>query len=357
MRAVFKNLLINGEIADIVSENGIIEKIGSCSESGVDFCGKKAYAGLIDIHTHGMTGIDTMDGRAADMAQIYAAAGTTTFYPTTMTAPSEKLKAVLRLPKTHGGARIDGFHMEGPYINPKKCGAQNGEFIRLPDIEEFKSFEGVRLVTVAPELDGAEEFIKSCGAVVCLGHTDADYDTAVKAARAGAKCLTHMFNAMPPIHHRAPSLIGAAFDENMYVQLICDGKHIHPSVVRMAYTLFGADRMILISDSMRAAGLPDGEYEFGGLEITVKDKTARTPDGALAGSTSTLLECVKCAVSFGIPERDAFIMASRTPARLMNLNRGELAAGKDCDIIVLDEKNELHAVIIGGEIINGAAAF
>lgn len=350
MISVFKNLKIDGILTDIISENGVISIVDKVDRDGVDFHGMKAYAGLIDIHTHGMKGMDTMDGNIGGMAKLYAESGTTTFYPTTMTASNEKLKDVLVLPEEKDGAKVPGFHMEGPYISPDHCGAQNGMYVRSPDISEFAALKNVKLITVAPELEGAMEFIRDCGCVVCLGHTDSDYAVGMQAARAGAKCLTHMFNAMPPLHHREPALIGAAFDSDMYVQVICDGKHIHPSVIRMVYKLFGPDRMILISDSMRAAGLPDGIYEFGGLETEVRNNTARTAAGALAGSTSTLFECVKCAVEFGIPEKDAFIMASRTPARLMGLNSGELLPGKDCDMIIVNERNEIDTVIIDGQI-------
>lgn len=311
----------------------------------------KVYPGLIDIHTHGIGGMDTMDADFELMAKLQAKNGTTTFYPTTMTASHEAIMRVLTAPLPDNGARIEGFHLEGPYINEKYKGAQNSAYVRKPDSDEFKGFETVKLITVAPETEGAEEFIKNTDAVVCLGHTDADYETAMKAARAGARCLTHTFNAMPPLHHRQPSLIGAAFDSDMYAQVICDGKHIHPSAIRILYKLFGADRMVLISDSMRATGLADGDYELGGLTITVKDKTARTQDGALAGSTSTLFECVRCAIEFGIPEKDAFKMASEIPARLMGLNRGVIETGRDCDLIILNDKNEVDTVIIGGRII------
>ena len=351
MKTVFKNLCVDGRITDITAENGIIKKVGTVSEPGIDFHGMRAYPGLIDIHTHGMGGMDTMDADFELMAELQAKNGTTTFFPTTMTASHEAIVRVLTAPLPDKGARLEGFHLEGPYINEKYKGAQNSAYVRRPDIDEFKAFDNVKLITIAPEAEGAEEFIKNSRAVICLGHTDADYETAMRAARAGAKCLTHTFNAMPPLHHRQPSLIGAAFDSDMYVQVICDGKHIHPSVIRILYKLFGADRMILISDSMRATGLCDGDYEFGGLTITVKDKTARTQDGALAGSTSTLFECVRCATEFGIPESDAFKMASETPARLMGLNRGKIFAGYDCDLIVLNDKNEIDTVIIGGEII------
>ncbi len=350
MKTVFKNLWINGVITDIISENGVISEVGKTNEFGIDFNGKRAYAGLIDIHTHGIGGYDTMDAEFGLMADLQAENGTTTFYPTTMTASHEDIIKVLNAPIPQCGAKMGGFHLEGPYISEKYNGAQDKKHIRRPEPAEFAGFSNVKLITIAPELDDAIEYIKSCRSVVCLGHSGADYDTAVSAARAGAKCLTHTFNAMPGLHHRNPSLIGAAADSDMYVQVICDGKHIHPAVVRILYKLFGADRMILISDSMRATGLSDGTYEFGGQEITVINGTARTPDGALAGSTSTLFDCVKCAINFGIPEADAFRMASETPAKLLGLSCGRIIDGCDCDFIVLDDNNNLDTVVINGEI-------
>ena len=347
---VFKNVNVLGKITDIISENGIIEHIGLTDKPGIDFNGKKAFAGLIDIHTHGIGGSDTMDADYESMSFLYAKNGTTSFYPTTMTASHESIVKVLSANTDYNGAVIEGFHLEGPYINKKYKGAQNSEFVRKPDIKEFSSFDNIKLITIAPESENAINFIKNSDCVVCLGHTDADYKTALSAINAGAKCLTHTFNAMPPLHHREPALIGAAFDKNIYVQVICDGKHIHPSVIRILYKLFGPDRMILISDSMRATGLPDGEYEFGGLKIDVTNKTARTSDGALAGSTSTLFECVQKAIEFGIPECDAFKMASQTPAELMNLKKGCIKEGYSCDLIILNNKNEIDTVIIKGNI-------
>lgn len=351
MRTVFKNLNISGQLTDIIAEDGIIKTVGRVNEAGTDLHGMKVYPGLIDIHTHGIGGMDTMDADFELMAALYAKNGTTTFYPTTMTVSHESIVKVLTAPLPAKGARIEGFHLEGPYINEKYKGAQNAKYVRKPDINEFAGFDNVKLLTLAPEIEGAIDYIKNTDTLICLGHTDADYDTAMAAAEAGAKCLTHTFNAMPPLHHRKPALIGAASDSDMYVQVICDGKHIHPSVIRILYKLFGPDRMVLISDSMRATGVPDGEYEFGGLTITVTNKTARTQDGALAGSTSTLFECVKCAIAFGIPEAEAFKMASETPARLMGINRGIIKPGCDCDLIVLDDKNEINTVIINGEVI------
>ncbi len=353
MKYLFKNLNINGKIFDILCRDTKIEKIGEIDGEGIDFHGKRAFAGLVDMHTHGMGGIDTMDAEFDKLSALYANAGTTTVYPTTMTAPYEDIVKVLTAPISEEYAKIAGIHLEGPYISEKHKGAQNADFIRLPDLNEFQGYDRAKIITLAPELAGATEYIKNTDMLVCIGHTDADYEAVSQAAEAGARCITRAFNAMPPLHHRMPSVIGAAFDKDMYIQVICDGKHIHPSVIRILYKLFGADRMILISDSVRATRLPDGKYEFGGQEMTVTNGTARMPDGALAGSTSTLLDCVKCAIDFGIPEKDAFKMASETPARLLGLNCGKIAEGYDCDLIVLDDNGNSDTVIIGGEIFEG----
>lgn len=353
MERLFKNLNINDEILDILYKDTKIERIGKIDGEGIDFHGKRAFAGLVDIHTHGMGGIDTMDADFSAMSKLYASSGTTTFYPTTMTAPHEDIVEVLNADIPKKGAKIAGIHLEGPYISKKYKGAQNSDFLRLPDINEFKDYTRAKIITLAPELTGAAEYIKDTNMLVCVGHTGADYEEVSLSADVGARCVTHIFNAMPPLHHRLPSVLGAAFDKDMYIQVICDGRHIHPSVIRILYKLFGADRMILISDSMRATGLSDGKYEFGGQEMTVTDGVARTHDGALAGSTSTLLDCVKCAIAFGIPEADAFKMASETPAKMLGLSCGKIVEGYDCDLIVLDDNNNIDTVIINGKIFEG----
>ena len=349
---ILKNLLFEGNLTDITIENGTITAVTPASGSGegMDCTGLEVIPGLVDMHTHGCVGKDTMDGEFAEMSAFLAENGTTAWLPTTMTQSYEAIKKVTEGNRNVKGAQILGFHMEGPYINAKKKGAQNGKFIRNPDLAEFKSLDGMKVVTIAPELDGSMEFIKECGALVCIGHTDADYDTCIKAIEAGANCLTHTFNAMPGIHHRNPGPIPAALEKNIYVQAITDGLHLHPAVVMMLYKMFGADRMVIISDAMRATGLGDGIYEFGGQDIEVKDGVARTMDGAIAGSTSTLWRCVQQAVRFGVPFADAVKMATRTPADMIGEpKKGRIEPGADADLVLLDKNREISRVMIAGE--------
>lgn len=348
---ILKNLLFEDRLTDITVENGKIAAIAPASDHNVgeDCTGLSVIPGLVDMHAHGCVGKDTMDGEFAEMCAFLAKNGTTSWLPTTMTQSYEAIKKVTEGNTKVPGTQILGFHMEGPYINAKKKGAQNGKFIRNPDLAEFRSLPGMRVVTVAPELEGSMEFIRECGAVVCIGHTDADHDTCIEAIEAGANCLTHTFNAMPGIHHREPGPIPAALEKNIYVQAITDGLHLHPAIVMMLYKMFGADRMVIISDSMRATGLGDGIYEFGGQDIEVKDGVARTMDGAIAGSTSTLWRCVKQAASFGVPFDDAVKMATRTPADMIGApNKGRIEVGADADLILLDKDMEIARVMIAG---------
>lgn len=308
-------------------------------EKEIDAGGARLVAGLIDIHTHGMRGMDTMDGgNLAALAEAYLSVGTTTVYPTTVTAAADDIRAVLSQDiRKSGGACVPGFHVEGPYVNPRAAGAQDPDHIKAPDLSEFEGFPNAAIVTLAPELDGAMDFIKKTGACVAIGHTECDEATAVRAFRAGARCLTHTCNRMPPLLHRDGGPIGAAILEDAYAQVISDGLHLGKSMVLALYRIFGVRRMILISDSMRATGMPDGQYMLGGLEITVKDGVARTAGGALAGSTATLYDCVQTAISFGIPPEDAYAMASRTPAEMLGLNKGKVAVGYDAEFLLLDE--------------------
>ena len=340
-----KNVILYGTLTDIGIEGGKIKEIGKTDKDGEDAGGLKIYPALVDIHTHGCIGFDTMDkeDHLREMAEFQLEHGICAFYPTTMTMAKEDIiRATSRDVSFGEGAEIPGFHMEGPFINPKYKGAQNADFIYKPDKEFVGKCKNIKMITIAPELPGSRDFIESSDAVISLGHTDADYDTAMGAFRTGAKCLTHAFNAMPGIHHRAPGPLVAALDsDDVYVQLIADGKHIHPSVIRMYVKAIGEDRVILISDSMCATGLSDGEYTFGGQKIIVSDGTALTEDGHLAGSTSNLFECVKCAIGMGIKEESAVKMASENPARLMGLNKGKIEVGYDADFILVDNNFNL----------------
>lgn len=344
---ILKNVKLNGTLTDIETDGGIITAIGKSEQPGRDMHGLTVHPGLIDIHSHGCIGYDTMEGNIPKMAEWELRHGITTWYPTTMTMGREDIISALSAETySENGANIPGFHMEGPFINAKHKGAQNEDFIVPPSMDFLPDWSRVKMVTIAPECAPDDSFIRECPAVVSIGHTDADYDCSLRAFAAGAKCLTHTFNAMPPIHHRAPGPIGAgAMRDDVYAQLICDGRHVHMAAVKMLISIFGEDRVVLISDSMRATGLGDGEYMFGGQRIHVTGGAALTEDDHLAGSTTNLFDCVKVAISFGIPEDTAVKMASENPARLMGLNKGKVTVGADADLIFTDKDMKLHAVL------------
>lgn len=351
MKAVIKNVRLYGKLTDITVVDGKIASIDKTEESGIDLGGAKIYPGLIDIHGHGYIGKDTMEGGLAEMADYQLKCGTTTWYPTTMTMSEADIIAACDRDIDFGhGANIPGFHMEGPFINVKYKGAMNEKYVIPPSMELFNKCKNIKRVTIAPETEGALEFIKECPAQISLGHTDADYDTVMRAFEAGATSLTHTYNVMPGIHHRAPGPIPAGADAGAYAELISDGVHVHPAAVRLLVKLYGEERIILVSDAMRAAGLGDGTYDFGGQKINVTNGRAYTEGGNLAGSTSTLFDCVKSAISFGIPEESAVKMASENPARLMGLNKGKIEVGYDADFIIVDDGFNLIRAIARGEV-------
>ena len=347
---ILKNVtLFDGRVTDVITQDGKIVSVSKTDKNGKDCTGMILTSGLIDIHTHGCIGYDASEGGLREMSRHLLPLGVTSWLPTTTTMPLDVISAATKnLPEQgEDEARIIGYHMEGPFLNAEYCGAQKPEWLLPADAAFVNDHPHIKLVTVAPETEGALEEIKKMNAAVALGHSAADYDTAMKAFEAGAKCLTHTFNAMAPLHHRKPSLIGAAFDANAYAQVISDGIHMHPATVRVLYRLFGADRIILISDSIRATDLADGEYAFGGHTITVKDGSARLPDGTLAGSTVTLPICVERAISFGIPPKDAYKMASETPAAMLGLKKGKIEVGYDAEFLLLDTSYKICEVIIG----------
>ena len=352
---IISNALINGEIQNIVIENGKIKELTDKPlKADINASGKTVIPGLIDVHTHGCIGLDTMDADFEEMCVYHAKNGTTSWLPTAMTMDFESLKRVDNAKTDFKGANILGFHYEGPYISKKYKGAQNEAYIKNPDINEFRQLKNAKMVTVAPELKGSVEFIKeiSKDCIVSIGHTECDYETAIKAIENGALSLTHTYNAMPPLNHRNAGPIGAGFEKQIYAQLICDGFHISKPVILATYKMFGADRITLISDSIRPAGMPDGEYESGGLKVFVNNRTIRLGDGTIAGSYATLWDCVKKAVEFGIPFPDAVKMASETPAKLLGVKKGKIAPDYDADLLIIDDQLNIKTVIINGEIIN-----
>lgn len=327
----------------------------------IDAEGLLVLPGLVDIHSHGAAGEDFSDGNPEGFKKILQyekRCGITSYCPTSMTFPKERLRQIfasIKGAQTEDGATVVGINMEGPFLDPAKKGAHVEKWIAAPDVafvrELNQDADGlVRLVTVAPNMDGAEEFIKEMHEEVCisLGHTAADYDCASRAMKLGAHHVTHLYNAMQPFGHRAPGLIGAAMDDpECMVELICDGYHIHPSAIRAAFRMFGPERVILISDSMRATGMENGTYELGGQEVTVKDRKAVLKDGTLAGSATNLYGCMCKAVEFGIPLEQAIMAATANPARSIGIfdRVGSIRIGKQADLLLVSENLELKRVI------------
>ena len=342
------------------------EENNEFSECTISLPGRFIIPGLVDIHTHGNSGYDFSDGSIKGLHEIgkyLAAHGVTSFAPTSMTLPYENLETAFRTVAEYTGnrpadeARVAGIHMEGPFLSEKKKGAQNGIYLKQPDPEAFFRLQeacgyAIRIVDVAPELAGAEEFIRSVSedCRVSVGHTDASYEQAQMAFYAGASHVAHLFNAMPPVHHREPGVIGAAFEnDKATVELICDGLHVHPNVIRMAFRLF-AGRICLVSDALRCTGMPDGEYELGEQQIVLKNGQARLPDGKLAGAVSNLYEDMVLAMHFGIPAEEAILAATMIPAKVVGMEAsiGSLEPGKKADFIICDKNWNLEQVYLGG---------
>ena len=335
--------------------------------------GKGCYAipGLIDLHFHGCKGDDFCDGDKAAIGRIAeyeASVGVTAIAPATMTLPVEELEQILHTAAEYKKETKDcrkadflGINMEGPFISPAKKGAQDARNILPCNVEIcdrfLKASEGlVKFIGIAPEeSEHAAEFIREVHerVNVSLAHTNADYDTAMEACRAGANHAVHLYNAMPAFTHRAPGVVGAVFDsKDVMAEIICDGIHIHPSVVRATFQMMGADRMILISDSMRATGMPDGQYTLGGLDVKDVGRLATlVSDGAIAGSATNLMDCMRTVVKkMDLPLETAVACATINPARSLGVEEqyGSLEVGKKAHVVLLDQDLELKAVIKDG---------
>lgn len=353
----------------ITIANGRIVNIGRESSRPLNaaiynLSGLYVAPGFIDLQVNGGAGHNFNDApfdEIRKIAEFHISHGTIGIVATIITAPIPTIRDAIQ--KTQGSSHpaILGVHMEGPFISPKQKGAHNLEYILPPFlnkfdelVEEYESF--VRIVTLAPELPGAEELIaRICkiGAVASLGHSDASYDQALAAAKSGVKLFTHLGNAVRGLHHREPGAVGAALDSDTYVELICDGVHLHPAFVRLVAKIKGFDRICLVTDAISAAGLPDGEYSFGGLPVFVQNGIARLSDGTLAGSTLTMNRAVKNFMEFtGCSLPEAVRCATLNPARLLGLDdrKGSLAVGKDADLVIFDEDFTVHYTILGGEV-------
>lgn len=327
--------------------------------------GKYLIPGLIDIHTHGAMNEDSSDGSAEGLVKLseyYAAGGVTAWCAATMTIPAGEIMTALEtaaaFKRPAGGARLAGVNLEGPFLNMEKRGAQAAECILAPDIDLFKEFfaasgSKIKLMTLAAEAEGGLEFAEEVSSLctVSLGHTTADYETAMAAYNRGASHATHLYNGMPPFAHREPGVIGAARDAGATVELICDGLHVHPSVIRATFAMFPG-RVALISDSLRCAGMPEGDYLLGGQKISVTGgRAVLKGTNTLAGSSIHLMEGLRRAVSFGIPLETAVSAATEVPARAIRMEQelGSLAIGRNADFVLLDENLQVEAVFIDGK--------
>ena len=355
--------ICDGKFAELAEPGALT---GADGELVLDAAGKYILPGLVDVHTHGRIGLDFSKITEEGLEKIltsYRACGVTSVVATTMTNEPAMVEASLRIMGEYIGkqnmagsygkncARLLGIHMEGPFLGREKKGAHDKKYLCNPDWTQFEKWfklsgGNIRLVTVDPCLPGAGEFIEKCvasGVKVSLGHTACDYETAVKAEKLGADHVTHTFNAMNPLHHREPGLIGAALDTGMYTELICDGIHVHPAMVRL---LFAAhpDKVVLVSDSIPVAGMPEGMYESGGFEVSLQNGKAVLADGTIAGSFVSLFEAMVNAIKFGIPAEKAVSSATHLAAKSVGMEdfAGSIAVGRNAEFLVVDKNWKLE---------------
>lgn len=336
-----------------------------CEET-IDADGRYVAPGFLNVHIHGCKGSDTMDATPealGAMQDFLPRTGVTSFLPTTMTCAWEEIAAALAAVRTamrtpRAGARVLGAHMEGPFISPAKKGSQAEENILRADYARLAPFaDVVRIVTVAPEeLPEGNDFLARCRAAgirVSIGHTAADYETARHAVlRQGVHRFTHLYDAMQGFHHRAPGALGAAFDTDAYVELIADNVHACPMAQRLAYRVKGKDRVILITDALRACGMGDGPSELGGQQVFVKGELATLADGTIAGSVATMNRCLRLFLeNTGARVADAVAMVTKNPAEDLGIYAevGSLAPGKRADITIFDEQLAIYDTIVGGQ--------
>ena len=351
----------------IAKVNDIVEfKTQRIHEEVIDATDLYVIPGLIDTHIHGVMGHDFCEANHEGldiMCSYLAKQGITSFMPTSMTLDEEKLLEIYENFGTYQykqGARPVGIHMEGPFFEEAKKGAQSSTYLRDADYELYRRLQEasnhqVKIVSLSPVVEGALSFIEKAKGTtsVSLAHSSCQYELASKAFEAGVRRVTHLYNAMLPFGHREPGIIGAAFDQKeVMVELICDGYHIHPSMIRSSFAMYTDERVILVSDNMMATGMPDGEYELGGQKVWVSENKATLEDGTIAGSVTNLMTCMKRAVAFGIPLESAVKTVTINPAKSIGLEKqiGSLEEGKIANIVLLDKKLDIKGVIIEGKL-------
>lgn len=363
----------------ILNENFILEdkdiyiKDGKIAFSGedtdaLDLTGLTVIPGLIDIHAHGYNGKHTPECTYEELNVLCSEVikqGITGMLATTSSMTKEQYKFAVTtakeaIEKGTDGTEILGIYLEGPYLNAEFKGGMIEKNIRKFDKDEFLeivklSGNNVKIITIAPEIEGNLEGVKTIvesGVIASIGHTGATADEAAAGIEAGISNATHLFNAMTGLKHREPGVVGAVLDSDITAELICDGYHVNEKVIRTAYKVLGRDRLILISDMVPAAGLPEGRYESEGRVIIIKDGTVRLEDGTIDGNINCLSECVRRVVKFGIPFEDAVYCATYNPAKRIGVEdrKGSIAEGKDADLVVLDDSLDIKYVIKNGEI-------
>lgn len=354
-------VIFDQQIREIINENLLGPGIDV-----IDGGGAYLSAGFIDLHIHGCAGYDAMDEDDSALSSIayhLVKTGVTAFLPTTMTMEVTRIKRALeRIKKTMtnsaGYAQILGCNLEGPFINKEYKGAHDERYIIRPNYGLIRPYlDLIRLITIAPEEEGSLNFIKEAagsGVVVSIGHSSATFAEAVKGYEAGASHITHMFNAMTPLHHRNPGVVGAAMLYDLTCELIADNIHVEPAVQNILLKVKGKDKIILITDAMRACLLEDGEYDLGGQKVYVARHQARLSNGKLAGSVLRMNEAIRnFMINTGVKMEDAVKMATINPAKLIGIEKkkGSIVPGKDADLVIFDQDLKVMMTIIGGEIV------
>lgn len=370
-KIIFDNKI---EFGEVLVNDGKIAKINPKTYNNEDILdGEGLYLspGFIDVHIHGAGGYDTMDGSCKSLdiiAKTIAKHGTTSFLPTTMTCKLEDIKKAVETISIHmneetEGAQILGVHLEGPFISPYMIGAQNPEFIQKPSVETFNYIAGdhvsaIKCVTLAPEVEGAHElikYLKKLGIVISIGHSKATYKEAIEGINLGIGHSTHLYNAMTPLHHREPGIVGSIFDTDITTETISDGIHISYPSLRVAYKQKGVDKVLLVTDAMMACGMPEGHYSLGGQDVFVKEGAARLKEGTLAGSILTLDRAIRNVyknTKYNLC--DIIRMATYNGAKHCGFQskKGLVREGYDADLVLFDDDINIKKVIIAGKIFN-----